>query len=423
MPDAEIIAVGSELLTPDKTDTNSLFLTEQLNLLGIEVVRKSIVGDDRARLAGAVRDALARAEVLVVGGGLGPTEDDLTREAVADALERDLIFSDDVCRAIEARFRRFRRVMAERNRKQAYLISGAEVLTNPRGTAPGQWIEVGDRAIMLLPGPPHEMKPLFLETCVERLKLKYPPQAIRTRFWRVAGMGESTLDELIAPIYKPYTNPVTTLLAGGGDIQIHLRARSATAEEAERLLDELTAKLEPLLGDRLYSRNGEPIEVVTGHMLRERGETLSVAESCTGGLLGGRITAVAGSSEYFRGGFLVYTEQMKTELLGVPRDLIEAHTAVSEPVARELAERARCRTQATWGIGVTGYAGPDGGTAENPVGTVFLGVAGADETEVRRFNFPAVDREVVRVFATHTALDLLRRRMLRVPTSGLFFAR
>lgn len=423
MPDAEIIAVGSELLTPEKTDTNSLYLTEQLNLLGIDVVRKSIVGDDRKRLASAVSESLARTEVLVLCGGLGPTEDDLTREAVADALGRSLEFSDEVCRAIEARFRRFRRVMAERNRKQAYLVAGGEALRNPRGTAPGQWIEDGPRTIILLPGPPHEMKPLFVETCVERLKRKYPSEAIRTRFWRVAGMGESTLDELIAPVYTRYTNPVTTILAGGGDIQIHLRARSPTAEEAERLLDELTSHLEPLLGDRLYSRNGDPIEAVIGHMLRERGETLSVAESCTGGMLGARITAVPGSSDYFRGGFLVYTEEMKSELLGLSSELIQTHTAVSEPVAREMAERARCRTEAAWAISVTGYAGPDGGTAENPVGTVYLGVAGSDETEVKRFNFPAVDREIVRTFASHTALDLLRRRMLRISTGGLFFAR
>jgi nicotinamide-nucleotide amidase len=421
MPDAEIIAVGSELLTPDKIDTNSLFLTEQLNLLGIEVVRKSVLGDDRRRLAAAVRGASA--EVVVLCGGLGPTEDDLTREAVADALERDLVFSDSVCREIEARFRRFRRVMAERNRRQAYVISGADVLANPRGTAPGQWIENGDRVVMLLPGPPGELKPLFADVCVPRLRQKYPPVAIRTRFWRVAGMGESTLDELIAPVYTRYTNPVTTILAGGGDIQIHLRARCATAEEAERLLDEVTAHLEPLLGDRLYSRHGEPIEVVAGHLLRERGETVSVAESCTGGMLGARVTAVPGSSDYFRGGFLVYTDAMKTELLGIPPEVLEKHTAVSEAVACELAARARAKAGTSWGVSVTGYAGPDGGTAENPTGTVFIGVAGADDVEARRFQFPPTNRELVRTFAAHTALDLLRRRILRIGSSGLFFSR
>lgn len=421
MPDAEIIAVGSELLTPDKTDTNSLFLTEQLNLLGIEVVRKSIVGDDRERLAMAVRET--RAEVLVLCGGLGPTEDDVTREAVAEALERDLIFSQEICDTIEARFRRFRRVMAERNRRQAYLVSGAEAIPNPRGTAPGQWIENGERVILLLPGPPGEIKPLFAEVCVPRLREKYPSVTIRTRFWRVAGMGESALDELIAPVYTRYTNPTTTILAGGGDVQIHLRARCATSDEAERLLDEVTAHLEPLLGDRLYSRTGDPIEVVAGHMLRDRGETVSVAESCTGGMLGARITAVPGSSDYFRGGFLVYTDAMKTALLGVPGEVLEKHTAVSGEAACELAERARAKAQTSWGVSVTGYAGPDGGTAENPVGTVFIGVAGADGVEARRFQFPAVNREHVRTFAAHTALDLLRRRMLHIGSSGLFFSR
>jgi nicotinamide-nucleotide amidase len=423
VPDAEIIAVGSELLTPEKTDTNSLFLTEQLNLLGIEVVRKSIVGDDRARLADAVREALSRGDVLVLCGGLGPTEDDITREAVADALQRDLVFNEDVARAIEARFRRFGRVMAERNRKQADIIAGAEALANPRGTAPGQWIELDGRAIILLPGPPHEMKPLFTSACVDRLRQKFPPQAIRTRFWRVAGMGESALDELIAPVYTRYKNPVTTILAGGGDVQIHFRARCATDGEAERLLDEVTSQIEPILGDRVYSRNGEPIEAVIGHMLRTRRETVSVAESCTGGMLGGRITSVSGSSDYFSGGFLVYSDHMKTELLGVPAELIASNTAVSEPVAREMAERARERTRSSWAISVTGYAGPGGGTVENPEGTVFLGLAGGDGTEVRRFTFPHADREIVRTFTTHAALDLLRRRMLRVSTTGSFFNR
>lgn len=423
MADAEIIAVGSEMLSAGKTDTNSVFLTDELNQLGIEVVRKSIVGDDRERLAAAVRDALARSEIVIAGGGLGPTEDDLTRDAVAQALDRDLVFSEEVWAAIEARFHRLRRTMAERNRRQAFLISGAEALANPRGTAPGQWVDCGGRTIILLPGPPAELKPLFTEVCVPRLRQKYPPAAIRTRFWRVAGMGESNLDELIAPVYTRYTNPVTTILAGGGDLQIHLRARCETADDAEHLLDELTGHLEPLLGDRLYSRHGEPIETVTGHMLRQRRETVSVAESCTGGMLGGRITAVPGSSDYFRGGFVVYTEHMKTELLGVPAEIIEAHTAVSEPVARELAERARSRTDSNWGLSITGYAGPDGGTAEAPVGTVFIGVAGADGTEVRRFQFSPTSRDLVRTFATHSALDLLRRRMLRISTAGLAFSR
>jgi nicotinamide-nucleotide amidase len=419
--DAEIIAVGSELLTPEKIDTNSLFLTAQLNLLGIEVVRKSIVGDSRERLAAAVRDA--RSEVIVLCGGLGPTEDDLTREAVADALGRRLVFNETVCREIEARFRRFGRVMAERNRRQADVIGGADVLPNPRGTAPGQWVEDGHRVILLLPGPPSELKPLFTESCVPRLGAKYPPVAIRTRFWRIAGMGESSLDELIAPVYTRYANPVTTILAGGGEIQLHLRARCETASEAERLLDEVTAHLEPLIGDRVYSRNGDPMEAVIGNMLRERGETLSVAESCTGGMVGARITAVPGSSDYFRGGFLVYTDAMKTQLLGVPTDVLEKHTAVSDAVACQLADRARLKAGTTWGVSVTGYAGPGGGTAQNPTGTVFIGVAGVDGVEARRFQFSPTSRELVRTFASHTALDLLRRRMLRIETSGLFFSR
>ncbi len=232
--DAEIIAVGSELLTPQRVDTNSLYITEQLNALGIEVRRKLIVGDDRELLTAAVRDAVAKVGIIVLTGGLGPTEDDLTRDAVAAALNRTLIFSQDLCDRLEERFRRANRKMADNNLRQAYLVEGAEPLPNPRGTAPGQWIEMNGRVIMLLPGPPGELKPLFANECLPRLERRLPAQAIRTRCFRVACMGESDLDHLISPVYSKYANPVTTILAGAGDIQVFLRARCATAEEAEQ---------------------------------------------------------------------------------------------------------------------------------------------------------------------------------------------
>src|SRR6185437_3586074 len=256
MPDAEIVAVGSELLTPQRIDTDSLFLTQQLNDLGVEVVRKLIVGDDRIRLAGTVRDCLSRAKIVIVTGGLGPTEDDVTRDAVAAALGRELIFSEELCAALEDRFRRANRKMAEINKRQAYLVSGAEVLPNPNGTAPGQWIERDGSVVMILPGPPRELKPLFRDQCASRLKSFLPPQSICTWTYRVAGLGESDLDQLIAPVYTQYQNPVTTILANAGDIQVLLRARGPWMEEAEALVRELGRKIEPLLGDRIYSRNG-----------------------------------------------------------------------------------------------------------------------------------------------------------------------
>jgi nicotinamide-nucleotide amidase len=415
MRDAEIIAVGSELLTHDRIDTNSLYLTEQLNALGVEVKRKLVVGDDRARLEAAVRHSLSHADIIVLTGGLGPTEDDLTREAVAAALGRELVFSEDIREQIAERFRRFNRKMADNNLRQAYLIQGAEVLTNPRGTAPGQWVEFDGRVIMLLPGPPAEMKPLFCEECVPRLERRLPPQVIRTRFYRVAGMGESDLDHLIAPVYSKYVNPATTILAGMGDIQIHLRARGATVEEAESLLAEVAPRIEDLLGDRVYSRNGETLEEVVGAKLRQRGATLSVAESCTGGMIAERITSVPGSSDYFVGGFLVYNDGMKTKLLGVDPALIAQHTAVSEPVARAMAEGARERTGSTYALSITGEAGPQSATGIPP-GTVYIGLASPAGSEVREINVPG-DRNRVRMLGAQLALDFLRRRLTKPENS------
>ena len=405
---AEIVAVGSELLTPARIDTNSLFLTEHLNNLGIEVVSKMVIGDDRTRLAESVRACLLRSEIVILTGGLGPTEDDITREAVADALGRGLVWRQDLCDGIERRFARMGRKMAEVNKRQAYLIEGAEELVNDNGTAPGQWLDAGGRAVLLLPGPPPELKPMFTRECLSRLARLVPPLAIRTLVFRVAGMPESDLDQLIAPVYKQYGNPVTTILAAPGDIQIHLRARSATAEEAMRLLAELGAKIEPLLGDRIYSRNGDTIEAVVGALLRERGATLSVAESCTGGLLAGRITDVPGSSDYFLGGFLVYANRIKSELLGIDSRLIEEHGAVSEPVAEAMAVGAGRRTGSDYALSVTGVAGPGGGTEKAPAGTVCLGLAHPQGSSARRFRFLG-DRARVRTLAAHTALDLLRK--------------
>lgn len=410
MVNAELIAVGSEMLNTQRVDTNSLFLADQLNALGVEVVRKQIVGDDRALLSSAVRDALSHASVVMLTGGLGPTEDDVTREAVAAALGRELIFHQDICDDIEQRFRRRGRKMAEINRRQAFVIQGAEVLANSKGTAPGLWIEQGDQLVVLLPGPPPEMRAVFGE-CWPRLQRRVPEVFIRSRFYRVTGMTESDLDALIAPAYKSYTNPATTVLASAGDIQVLLRSRCSTATEAERLLQEVGSLIEELLGPRLYSRNGDALEAVIGALLRERGETLCVAESCTGGMLSQRITSLAGSSDYFVGGFLTYTGRMKTELLGVDPHILEQHTAVSEETAVAMAEGARTRTGATYAVSITGEAGPQSSTGA-PVGTIYIGLAASGSAaEARRYVMPG-DRERVRGFAVNAALDQLRRRIL-----------
>jgi nicotinamide-nucleotide amidase len=410
MAEAEIIAVGTELLGVQRVDTNSLFITDQLNTLGVEVRRKMVVGDDRDLLTASIREALDRVEIVILTGGLGPTEDDLTRDAVAAATGRKLIFREDLRDAIAERFQRMNRKMAEINLRQAYAVEGADALPNPNGTAAGQWLEHQNRVVVLLPGPPHEMRAMFLDQCVPRLTNRLPAQVIRTRFYRVAGMGESDLDQLIAPVYTKYTNPVTTILAAPSDIQVHLRARCATAEEAEALLAEVGPPIEALLGDRIYSRNGDPLEAVIGAMLAGRSATMSVAESCTGGLLGQRITSIAGSSKYFVGGFLVYNDFTKELLLGVDRQLIDTRTSVSEEVACAMAEAARKRTGSTYAISVTGEAGPESASGA-PVGTVIIAVACPDrETETRRLQLPG-DRARVRIFAAQAALDFLRRKL------------
>ena len=407
---AEIIAVGSEMLGVQRVDTNSLWLTDKLNQMGVEVVQKCVVGDDRGRLTAEIKMALERTAIVVLSGGLGPTEDDLTRDAVAEAVGRQLVFSQDVCDGIEARFARFGRKMAEINKRQAYVIEGAELLVNERGTAPGQWILAGDRIVMLLPGPPHELKHVFSTQAEPRLAKLLPPKVIRSLFYRVAGMGESDLDALISPVYKKYQNPVTTVLAGHGDIEVHFRARCDTAEEAEALLAEVGPPVEALLGDRIYSRNGESLEETCGKLLRERGLRLCVAESATGGLLGSRITSVAGSSTFFDGGFLVYSDAMKASLLGIDPAVLAAETAVSEAVAIAMAQGARMRTGSSYGVSITGEAGPESGSGQ-PVGLFFIGVASEAGSFAKRLQFPG-DRARLRMFAAQTALDILRRVIL-----------
>ncbi len=402
---AEIIAVGSEMLTPDKVDTNSLYLTKELNTLGIEVVAKSIIGDDRARLTDAIRAAWEHAQLVILTGGLGPTEDDLTRDAVASALGVGMTPNADAWEAILARFQKFGRTPTENNKRQTLILDGAIMLPNPNGTAPGQWFHRDGRVLVLLPGPPREMKPMVHAELIPRLTALLPPLVIRTRWYRVALMGESDLDQLIAPVYSKYTNPATTVLAAAGDVDIHLRARCETAEEAEALLAEVGDPIAALIGDRIYSTNGDPLETVAGKLLRDRGQTLAVAESLTGGMLGQQITSVPGSSDYFLGGFLTYTDEAKHQLLGVPRDILAEHTAVSEIVARDMAAGARDRTGADYALSVTGYA--DGENA----GHVFIGLATREHVHARKLRLSG-DRHRVRTLTVLNALDWLRRTLL-----------
>ena len=412
---AEIIAVGSELLTPFRMDTNSLFLTEQINQLGVEVVFKSVVGDDLQRLVAAAQHALFRSDIVIFSGGLGPTEDDLTREAVAEALGVALQRDESVLAAIEQRFASRGWKMSPNNAKQADVLDGAVVLPNPNGTAPGQWMsgkfDGRERIVILLPGPPHELKPLFEAECRERLRLKLPPAFLATRVLKVAMLGESQVDARVAPIYKRFGEVQTTILAGQGEIQLHFRSRAGTLDEAQARVDEAADAVEEELDDAVFSRNGESLEQIVGYWLQMRNATLAVAESCTGGMLGERITSVSGSSRYFVGGAIVYSNAAKTDLAGVPADMVERHGAVSREVAAALAEGIRYRCESTFGVGITGVAGPTGGTAEKPVGLVFHALASDGGTEVIERNFPG-DRKRIRRFATTLALDMVRKKLM-----------
>jgi nicotinamide-nucleotide amidase len=412
---AEIIAIGSELLTPFRQDTNSLYLTERLNQLGVEVVVKTVVGDSRERLVTVAQHALFRSDLVIFMGGLGPTEDDLTREAVAEALGLELHRDAEILRKLGERFAARGYQMTPNNAQQADVITGAIVLPNPNGSAPGQWIsgkyEGRDRLIILLPGPPFELKAMFDEQCVERLRAKLPPAYIATRVLKVAMLGESLVDARVAPIYKRYTNVQTTILAGAGDVQFNLFTRADSMEAAQQRVDDLAGEIEDELEDALYASKGESLEQIVGYFLQMRGATLAVAESCTGGLLAERITSVSGSSRYFLGGALVYSNELKTEFAGVPASLIKKHGAVSREVAAAMAEGIRKRCKATFGVGITGVAGPTGGTAEKPVGRVYNALASETGTQVEERNFPG-DRKRVRWFASQLALDMIRRKLM-----------
>lgn len=408
---AEIIAVGSELLTPDRLDTNSLYLTEELNAIGIEVLRKTIVGDNRELLSEAFRDALNRVPLIITSGGLGPTEDDLTRETLADLLGRKLRKNDQVLRHIEGRFRALGREMPPVNVRQAMVPEGAEILENPRGTAPGLWLEDAGRSIVLLPGPPRELKPLFREQVLPRLHKRVSEVRMFHREIRVTGLGESHVEQRIVGIYKRFPEVNTTVLAAPGETQVHLRMWTNDGERAKKTLDEIVQGFEIALADRIFSKNGASMEEVIARELTMHNATISAAESCTGGLLAQRLTSIAGSSSYFLGGVVCYSNELKSAWAGVPAELIEAKGAVSSEVAIALADGIRRRVGSTFGVGITGIAGPGGGSEEKPVGTVHIALSQAGGVKERGVRFPG-DREGIRWQASQLALDMVRIHFL-----------
>src|SRR5919205_2364052 len=408
---AEIIAVGSELLTPFRTDTNSLWLTDRLNSVGVEVKLKTIVGDDDARLEETIRDALKRSGTVILTGGLGPTEDDITRKIAARALGRRLSLDERVLEEIRAKFLRWGRKMPEINARQAMVMEGASVLPNPNGSAPGMYLEHDSRVVALLPGPPREMKPMFDTHVLPRLSARAGGVRVARRVLRVAGLGESAVDERIAPVYTQYKNPQTTILFNRSEIEIHLTAQARTETEAELLLDGLAGQIEERLGHSIFAFRGEKMEEVVGLRLAVAGFTLAVAESCTGGLISQRLTEVPGSSVYFMEGVVAYSNDAKTRSLGVDAELIQKHGAVSSEVAEAMAEGVRRRADTDFGLSATGIAGPSGGTEEKPVGLVYIALSDDAHTEHRKLMLPG-DRHLIRWRASQFALDLLRRRLI-----------
>lgn len=412
MRSAEIIAIGSELLSPTKTDTNSLWLTEQLNELGIEVMLKTVVGDDPARLEEAVRDALKRADVVITTGGLGPTEDDVTRQVVAQSVGKELVHRPEIEETLRERFRSFGREMPDINKKQAYIVDGAVAMPNGNGTAPGMFIEAGGCSLIVLPGPPRELKPMFAQSVAPRLSEMGGGVVMRKRVLKVSGMGESAIDEAIAPIYSKFDDIVTGILFNRSEVEIHLTAKARDAESADCRNSELTDLICEKLGIAVFSTRGEEMEAVVGRLLGERKETLAVAESCTGGLIGARITEVPGSSDYFIEGCVTYANESKMKRLGVPAGSIESHGAVSAEVAEAMATGMRESAGTDYALAVTGIAGPGGGSDEKPVGTVFIGYSDSSSTRSIKIQLPG-DRYLIRWRASQAALDLLRREILK----------
>ncbi|MBI2150577.1 MAG: competence/damage-inducible protein A [Acidobacteria bacterium] len=411
---AAVLAVGSELLTPSRIDTNSLMITEQLNLLGIEVAYKSVIGDDREELAAALRVALDRVGLVVCCGGLGPTDDDVTREVVAQVLRRPLAEDERITAQIRARFASRRMEMPEINRRQALVPAGARVLSNPNGTAPGLWLEEAGRAVLLLPGPPRELKALLMAASDEILKPRSPGLSLVRRVIRITGRTESHTEEAVQPLYTEWAKaevPIAaTILASLGQIELHLSARAVSRDRAEAAVEAASRQVGDVLGLDAYSRDGRTLEQVVGDLLVERRFRIALAESCTGGLLTSRLTDVVGSSRYVERAVVAYANEAKVSLLGVPGKLIDEHGAVSEPVALAMAEGIRASAMVEVGIGVTGIAGPGGGTPEKPVGTVAVAVVIPGATRSRLFRFVG-DREHVKIQASQAALDMMRRML------------
>jgi competence/damage-inducible protein CinA-like protein len=410
---AAIIAVGTEMLSPLRQDTNSLWITDRLEEVGITVVRKSIVPDDTEAIGDEVVFAASAAPLVFTTGGLGPTADDVTVPAVASRLGMTLRRDEPYLARMRERFARRGIPMASTNEKQADFIVGARVLQNPRGTAPGFWIERDDREFVILPGVPLEMREIMESHVLPVLRERAGRRVARRRVLRISGMGESSVEELVAPVYSRWKGHPVTILASPGEVQLHLRV-VGEPDEATRRLDDMEADFRGVLGSRIFSREGEELSASLGRLLRDRGKTLAVAESCTGGMIAKLLTDAPGSSQYFLGGVVPYADAAKRELLAVSEETLRERGAVSSETASEMARGALERFRADLAVAVTGIAGPDGGTHEKPVGTVYFAVAQRDGRQIGKKQEFVGDRSAVRMAASQFALELVRRTVADV---------
>jgi nicotinamide-nucleotide amidase len=406
---AESVSVGTELLLGDTVDTNSAELGKTLAQFGVVHLRRQTVGDNLGRLVEALQLALSRTDLVFTIGGLGPTQDDLTREGIAEAVGVELVFDPGVEAGIRSKLESRRIPWVASQSRQAMVLPGAEVLENPNGTAPGLLFRKGGKTVVAMPGPPTEFVPM-LHGPVRGYLLSLGLGVVHSRVVRIVGMGESLVEHRLRDLMSS-ADPSVAPYAKPGEVHVRVTSHGADVEEAAARTDPVVAEVLSRLGDVVYGLDGESLEATVLSLLRSRGETLAVAESCTGGLFGARVTSVPGSSDVFLGGVVSYSNALKESLLGVSRATLEVHGAVSEECAREMAAGACARTGASWGVSVTGIAGPDGGTDEKPVGLVFIGVHGPDGTTVERNVFPG-GREAVRARSATWALGMLRRRVL-----------
>lgn len=409
---AEIISVGTELLLGQITDTNATYLCRRLAELGIPVYFRQTVGDNRTRIQQAFRLAWERSELVILTGGLGPTEDDLTKEAVSEALGAELVLDEDSWARIQAFFARRARPLTPNQRKQAMIPAGARAIPNRWGTAPGVLWERDRHLIVILPGVPREMQGMFEETVLPDLRARgwVGEEVIRSRVLRLVGIGEGAAEERIRDLLRT-SNPTIAPLAHLGEVHLRITARGKP-EEVDRMLAEAEASLVERVGPYVYGRDDENLEEVVGRLLVRAGRTVAVAESCTGGLLGHRLTNVPGSSAYFRGGVVAYANDAKIALLGVEEAVLKAHGAVSEQAAESMARGVLRVLGADIGLAVTGIAGPSGGSPEKPVGRVYLACADGAQVRTVRVDFGSEPgREGIKYLATQAALDLLRRHL------------